>query len=132
MSWRAPCRHYAPFWHPQSPPIAHTVSTTHTRGTEGGQQRGPDTLTRLTLAILKRKPRTDARRRDVLALLRMAPMNNITALSLFSFCPRCSSSLLAVLYLVHKIDFPMCVTAVIVILQVNTLLLPGSETSFLV
>jgi hypothetical protein len=69
----------------------------------------------------------------------MAPVNNITALSLFSFYPRCFSSLVAELgcrafYLAQKIDFPMCVTAVIVLLQVNKLplQLPGSQTSLLV
>lgn len=141
MSWRAPCRRYALFWHPQSPPIAHTVSTTHTRDIERRATTWPRQASApcAHYTDVRSNPRTDARRRDVLALLRMAPVNNITALSLFSFYPRCFSRLVAVLgcrvfYLAQTIDFSMCVTAVIVVLQVNKLLrqLPGSQPSLLV
>jgi hypothetical protein len=73
----------------------------------------PDTLPCLTLTILRTKPRTGAGRRDVLVLLRMALLNNVMALSLFSFRPKCFSNLLAVrcchaFYLTHNIDLPMC------------------------
>jgi hypothetical protein len=33
MSWWAPCRRFTLCWHPQSRPIAHNVSTTHTHDT---------------------------------------------------------------------------------------------------
>jgi len=105
MSWWAPCRRFALCWHPQSLSIAHSVSTTHTIR--------PDTLPCLALTILRRKPRTGAGRRDVLDLLRMTLLNNVIALSLFSFRPKCFSNLLVVrrchaFFLTHNIDLHMC------------------------
>lgn len=89
----------------ESPHSSQCIHNTHTIR--------PDTLPCLTLTILRRKPRTGAGRRDVLDLLRMALLNNVIALSLFSFRPKCFSNLLAVrgchaFYLIHNIDLPMC------------------------
>ena len=89
----------------ESPHSSQFIHNTHTIR--------PDTLPCLTLTILRRKPRTGAGRRDVLDLLRMALLNNVIGLSLFSFRPKCFSNLLAVrrchaFYLTHNIDLPMC------------------------
>lgn len=89
----------------ESPHSSQCIHNTHTIR--------PDTLPCLTLTILRRKPRTGAGRRDVLDLLRMALLNNVIGLSLFSFRPKCFSNLLAVrrchtFYLTHTIDLSMC------------------------
>jgi hypothetical protein len=88
------------------------------------------------------KPRTGAGRRDVLVLLRMAPLNNVIALSLFFIPPQMLLQLASRTPLScvlreaqHRLAGPCALTAIIVAVLVNKLplwQLPGSQTLCLV
>lgn len=126
MSWQAPCRRYALFWHPQSRPIAHSVFTRPHTQTHATWKAGGHDASSTGARYTEKEPQDGRRASGRPRFIAHGTTEQYYSTLTFFFPPQMLLQLAGRTRLPCVLPgaedrFPMCVIAIIVVLQVNKL-----------